>query len=662
MSWIQKLYETYNNCESAIGMDGEKGARPLLPICHIAAQAHVEVVIDGDGNFRRAHIITDKQHESTTIIPATEASASRAGSKPEGHPLCDQLQYVAGDYSEHGGIVTSGFAQDPKEPFRNYVEMLTNWRNSNWAHPKVRAVSKYIEKETLISDLVQSEVLVVGGTGKLLSKGETKRDKQTVDIFSVVNSQKDVLVRWVVESATAAEPRVWKDPTLWESWINFYLGTRDKEPLCFVTGEKSILSNNHPKYIRVKGDGAKLISANDTSGFTFRGRFKSEKQAYGLGLEVSQKAHNALLWLIDRQGKVFFEKGDNGKKSPGLAVVAWTTADKHIPQPTHDAWETLMGDLVSERAELPDTAQQFAVKLRTKIMGYHAELSSSKSIQVMALDSASKGRMAIAFYEERAVAKYLDRINSWHEECAWVHRYRFRETQDNAGRTERQYFAFVGAPAPSDIAEAAYGSRLDDKLRKATIMRLLPCIVDGQSIPRDLVESTVRRASNRVGMREYEWSKTLSIACALFKKYNRKEDYTMALDPNRTTRDYLYGRLLALAESLEDWALSEAREDRSTNAARLMQRFSEHPYTTWRTIELALVPYKARLGGKSKKRQWLIDQVVSSFTDSDFINDKRLSGEFLLGYHSQRYFLRNGSDEAESEIVKDLEPNSTSNQ
>ena len=118
----------------------------------------------------------------------------------------------------------------------------------------------------------------------------------------------------------------------------------------------------------------------------------------------------------------------------------------------------------------------------------------------------------------------------------------------------------------------------------------------------------------------------------------------MALDLNRNTRDYLYGRLLALAESLEEWALGVAGEDRPTNASRLMQRFSEHPYSTWRTIELALAPYKARLGGKSKKRQQMIDDVIASFHPDDFLSDKRLSGEFLLGYHCQREYMRPHSE------------------
>ena len=79
MSWMQKLYETYNNCAGQIGYSNNAKERPLLPICHITTQAHIEIAIDGAGNFLRARLITDKS-EVSTIIPSTESSASRAGS------------------------------------------------------------------------------------------------------------------------------------------------------------------------------------------------------------------------------------------------------------------------------------------------------------------------------------------------------------------------------------------------------------------------------------------------------------------------------------------------------------------------------------------------------------------------------------------------------
>jgi CRISPR-associated protein Csd1 len=40
----------------------------------------------------------------------------------------------------------------------------------------------------------------------------------------------------------------------------------------------------------------------------------------------------------------------------------------------------------------------------------------------------------------------------------------------------------------------------------------------------------------------------------------------------------------------------------------------------------------------------MIDDVVASFNPEDFTSDKKLSGEFLLGYHSQREYLRNSAD------------------
>ena len=186
---------------------------------------------------------------------------------------------------------------------------------------------------------------------------------------------------------------------------------------------------------------------------------------------------------------------------------------------------------------------------------------------------------------------------------------------------------------------------MDDKLRKSTVERIIPCIVDGQNLPRDLVDSTVRRASNRIGMEEWEWNKTLSIACALYRKCYEKEGFEMALDEKRDTRDYLYGRLLALADSIEEWSIKESGEKRQTNAARLMQRFADRPFSTWRTLELALGPHKARLGGKSAKIQQLISEVMDMFKPEDFISDKKLSGEFLLGYHSQREALWKKQDD-----------------
>jgi CRISPR-associated protein Csd1 len=649
MSWIQKLYETYNNCLSMVGADINNKDVPLLPICHSTQMAQIEIVIDKDGKFRRARVIP--KDEARTIIPCTEGSAGRAGSKPECHPLCDKLQYVAGDFVEYGGSVTSGFAKQPEMPHQNFVKALTRWCDSEYSHPKAVAVLRYVKKGHVIRDLVAHQVLLTGKNEKLLSAWEKKKGEDVPKIFEVTAAQEDAFVRWEVEIPGEPETKAWKDKTLWDKWFRYYSSTKDEKSLCYVTGKVEFAADQHPAKMRNDGDKAKLISSNDTSGFTFRGRFLTANQAATVGFETTQKAHFALRWLISRQG---YRKGD-------LAIVAWAVTGAQIPKPTDDLITILMEGLSSNEL-IADTAQDLAIRLKKKIAGYGKEVGDTTSVVVMGLDSATPGRMAIAYYRELTGSDFLRRIDDWHESCAWLHQYRSVEVTDKNGKRKNKYVPFIGAPAPNDIAEAAYGTRLDDKLRKATITRILPCIVDGQPIPRDLVESTIRRACNRVAMDPWEWNKTLTIACSLFRKYNRKESYSMTLDLNRKTRDYLYGRLLALAESLEEWALNKAGEDRQTNAARLMQRFSEHPYSTWRTIELALTPYKARLGGKSKKRQRMIDEVVASFAEGDFLNDKRLSGEFLLGYHCQREFLRSNLDQAENADVEDPETLTNTNQ
>jgi CRISPR-associated protein Csd1 len=637
-----------------IGKIEDEKEVPLLPICHTTQKAQIEIVIDQQGDFKRARVVPNAR----TVIPCTESSGGRTGKTPEHHPLCDKLQYIAGDLIQYGGKVTSGYANDPSEPFRNYCEMLSNWCNSKFSHPKACAVLKYIQKGQVIEDLVADKVLIRGDDGKLSEKPKKKR-KNGPEIFRVVNNQSEAFIRWEVEIPDDLCSKVWEDKTLWESWGNYYSNTKGRRTLCYVTGEERLSADQHPAKLRNDGDKAKLISSNDTSGFTFRGRFTDAEQACGVGFDVTQKAHSALRWLISRQGKVFYVKGDSGKTSPGLTVVAWATSGKQIPDPLSDPLSILgEEELAMDDSNVVSTAQNIALKFNKKMAGYKTDLGDTSGVVVISLDSATPGRMAITFYRELTGSDFLRRIEKWHETCTWIHDYRFIESNDNK-KKKRTYLRFVGAPAPRDIAEAAYGTRVDDKLKKAMVERLLPCIIDGQKIPRDIVDSAVRRATNRAGMEGWEWNKTLSIACALFRKLNEKEGYNMALDESRKTRDYLYGRLLALADSLEQWALSKAGEDRQTNAARLMQRFADRPYSTWKTIELSLAPYKARLGGQSQKRQALIDKVHSMFGSAeDYTSDKKLSGEFLLGYHCQREALRQkGSKTSENEPDTAIETN-----
>jgi CRISPR-associated protein Csd1 len=415
-----------------------------------------------------------------------------------------------------------------------------------------------------------------------------------------------------------------------------------------VTGEAVRIGKKHPRFLRNPSDGAKLISANDDEGYVFRGRFTDGKKEYGrqtcsVGFDVSQKAHSALRWLIQRPG---------GYRNDTQAIVSWAVAGKPIPNWFANTLELcgIFAPNLKSGLDNHGIGESFAIRLRKSIAGYGTSLGSTDEIVVMGLDSATTGRMAITYYRELNGSEFLTRIEAWHMKCGWP---------QNFGEDGQ----FIGAPAPRDIAEAGYGRwdeklnnvKVDEALLRTTAERLLPCVLDGRPIPLDLVLSVCHHASNRVGFKknkegdEEQWEKCLGIACALFKGSQTERNYQMALEMDRRSRDYLYGRLLAIAEHIESLALFVAREKpRDTSAARMMQRFADRPYSTWRTIELALVPYKTRLrasrGGFLFKMELLLDEVMCAFADADFTQDAPLSGEFLLGYHCQRQALKSTDD------------------
>jgi CRISPR-associated protein Csd1 len=633
MSWIQKLHDTYESCA---GHESD-GAERLLPVSHAYQQAHIEVTLTSEGRFESARTIGKVE----TPIPATEASAGRSGTKPPPHPLCDKLQYCAKDYLDWGGKKPSFYEQ--------YETLLASWCASEHRHPKAAAVLAYVKSGRLIADLVNEKVLHAEDH-KLLT--QWNRDGETPEILKVLTAksgerdQGDAFVRWHVRELDNPCSAVWEDTSLQQKWASFDASTKEAKGFCMLSGaEQASLALNHPKRLRHAGDGAKLISANDSSGFTFRGLFTDDTgaQACGVGYEATQKAHSALRWLIKRQS---YRQGRD------QVIVSWAVGGADIPDPFLSSFE-LLGDVADVDAVttgLSDhsAGQAFAQRLVAALRGYRTHLGSSDDIVVMGLDSATPGRMAITYYRELTGSEFLDRVEQWHGRFAWL---------QNFGKDKR----FVGAPALHDIAEAAFGARVDEKLKKSTAERLVPCLIDGQPFPRDLLTSVVRRASQRGSTPHWAWEKALGIACALHRGSFHQEKYSMALETTRSTRDYLYGRLLALGDHIESRALYVGGESRDTTAAKLMQRFAQRPASTWRTIELALTPAKSRLRSKRSgflhEMDKLHDEIVASFRPDDFTSDSPLSGEFLLGYHCQREALRSPTKAAEpSSTAQDTQP------
>ena len=647
MSWMQKLYRTY---ESILEQGVTDDTEPLTPVGHTIQNTHIVIVIDGQGNFQTAHVMPPK---TAILLPATESSENRtSGEAP--HPLADKIQYVAKDYSNYGG--------EKKAYFDGYLKQLKAWCESPFAHPKVQAVLHYVAKGRVVADLVEAGIFQLDSGNKVLNKWEAEGDAPS--IFSVLPKTKgeiefgSALVCWQVEIAGDVHSQTWTDKTIQQSWADYAASGKAEKGFCLVQGEEAVISTMHPAKLRHTGDKAKLISSNDTAGYTFRGRFATAEEAASVSADVSAKAHSALRWLISRQG---IRNGDQ-------VTVAWAISGKPVPSPMKDISVELdwadMGNWDISAVENPDeiAAQRLpensetppdwsvnigraaAQMIKKKLHGYQAELKAHEQISLIMLDSATPGRMALTYYQEFLPADYFANLDAWIDDFSWYQRYSI-EVPNGKKTDKRTQWRFV-PPSPYSIAEAVYGKSLSDTLKKQLYARLLPVIAGGTSvpIPEDLVRQSFQAACNPNGCENWEWQRNIGVACALYKGWrarhhdlSQRRTYPMSLDTQNRSRDYLYGRLLAIAENTESYALYLAGEKRATTAERYMQRFAEHPFATWRNIELALKPYQERLhnNGKDTGAQ-AIGEIMELFAIDDFTCDDKLSGEFLLGYHCQK--------------------------
>lgn len=651
MSWIQKLYETYPNA-----LTQADSKVPLTPPAHTLQTAHINIIIDGEGNFLDAKVMPPK---TAILLPVTEASESRtSGEAP--HPLADKLQYLADAYQAFGG--------EKKTYFNSYFALLSDWAASPYSHPKVKAVQRYVAKKSILQDLIKAQIFQLDDDGHIKNKWEEEGDAPA--IFSVLPKASgkiefgSALVCWSVEIPGELNSDTWQDGEVQEAWSSYVANQDGEAGFCLVTGENAVIASLHPAKLRHTGDKAKLISSNDTAGYTFRGRFVSAAQAASVSTEVTAKAHSALRWLIARQGV------RNGEQ----VSVVWAVSAQEVPSPLEDPFV-----FIEEEAshELPDAESKEAAKIgkdwsvnvgqkaaevvKKRLRGYQSELPPHESISLMMLDSATPGRMAITFYQEFLSPDYFANLEAWLTDFAWFQRHKY---ENGGGKKPFKTTLWpVLAPSPSAIFHTLYGAKGDEKLRKQLYSRLLPCIVGGSAvpIPRDLVEQAFQRACNPNGAEHWEWERNVGVACALIKGYyarhyelTQRRNFDMSLDTQNNSRDYLYGRLLAIAENIESYALYLAGEKRATNAERYMQRFAENPYTTWRNLELALDPYKNRLRnnryGFLKKRNDEMDAVINQFIPETFTDNSKLSGEFLLGYHCQKMHYRLAQEEpAETE-------------
>ena len=579
MGLLQKGLETYDAMEYLAGVVESDDKEPLAPIGHICTKAGIEVTIDSYGQFIQA-----RRYDKKIIIPVTENSAGRTSGPATPHPLCEQIGYI------------SGICLEKTEA---YLEQLKDWMDfSQRCKAILFPIYQYVSNKSVLDDLLNAGLIIIGNDGTL------KNDKD--------------LVCWRVVGLGDEDSAVWTNRTLQKDYVEFYLHRKDSAEGVFslISGEIGTVATQHLKGVVSISGNAKVVSANIP--MNFEGRFLDLEEAMTLSYVDSQKAHNALKWIVSNQGV----------RIGNRVFVCWNPQGRAFPKP-------LLPILKSEETRLEPT--EYKEDLYNAILGYKSSFQPGEGVVVTSLEAATTGRLAITYYSELQGTDFLERMAYWDGTCCWY---------DNRWGTK--------SPDIRDIVRYALGVQrssdsnakveADDRIMSQQVQRLLNCKLDKNPFPMDLMRMIVQKTSRLGCYNLRNRNNLLFITCAAVRKYwidRFKEEWSMSLEPDKKDRSYQYGRLLAVLEKAESDTYTQG-EERDTNAIRMQSIFVQRPaYATKVIIEQLKNAYYPRLSSRKKVYyERIIGEIMQMISASgEDLYDKPLTETYVLGYYLQKNAL-----------------------
>ena len=545
MSFMKKLCDVY---DAVVGTSGAEGDGALLPVGFVQKNVKYNIILSPSGEFVIAQLIPDG--EQSCAVPSSPQAEARTSSKCAPFPLAEQLKY----------LIAGG------KYFDSYVAQLEAWCAEEHAPECLRVLLDYLKRETLYADLA-----AVSGLKLKYYKDEsdTKGDGADAKSFACFS----------VEYPDSVN-RLWMRKDVRESWARRLAAMAGEQTeLCYVTGLPLPAMENHPK---VQGN-AKLISAKDT-GFPvqFRGRFVADRSAATVSGLVSSKAHSALRWLLNHQG---FQKY-------GMNFVGWYTGEPALD----------LGDDEDGERPVPDTFESYINALFRAVQGYERDWKAESDLDdltdeakaamdevvILGLQAATDGRMSVTYEQEIPGNVFIDHVDRWRAACRWQMPHQ-EELDDDRSPTWREICeAVMGVDAVQTARGDFKAEKAATKLMRDLQLRLLHCVVEAQALPRNMLEAAFHRAvqpltftDSKGRWKEWDWRKCIAVACAMIRAHEIEKPVLpqSVLDTSCTERDYLYGRLLAVAHKLELDA--SQKPDRLTAALRRMPRFVQAPGATW---------------------------------------------------------------------------------
>lgn len=631
MSLLTALLDSYNYAleHDMVGKPDHFG-NILLPMYYNSMKSNgkniIELLLSKESVLLEARVLPEGE---TIQFPVTEDSVARSsGVAP--HPLVDSASYVI---------------QDGEKRSAAYMEQMENWLAYD-ANDYVKIIRDFLKKPGML-DTVKKKL-------KDSEEDEEKKSKKSAPsidfekVFFTFSIENYEGMKNVSVSENAALQGRYK------AYVE-YLNANDPEKekiTCNLSGKEDYLCIKHQPLMGT----ARLVSQITANDENYRGRFTTADQSIKIGMETSQKIHLMAKYLLSGQGTRRW-LGEQAN------MVSWFSDDlsnaaEFNPTKSAEVASSVKNRLLAMKQEKTDAsmiADEMTEDIVKSFTSGKRMFSDDATYYIAIFDKISNGRVAAKYFRSLSASRLKENLVAWQEKYHW-----WGFSNENR---DKEF-----TPSPRRMVLAAYGVERDGMLEiakndflKNQYQNIVTALVEGRAVPRNFEKALAVNIRHRQNY-DKTWMEVLFCALAVLKDKGGIKD--PMLNRENTDRSYLFGRLLASFEYLEESTFGE-KDERSTNAEKMWTSYTNHPATMMLRLRNLMKPYERKLERSDKplKRAAFFNatreireatNLLHESYDMDSVEVNRpLDYGFIFGYEAQRQAFYSGKnkDAKETEEV-----------
>ena len=631
MSLLTALLDSYDYAleNDMVGKPDHFG-NILLPMYYNSMKSNgkniIELLLSKESVLLEARVLPEGE---TIQFPVTEDSVARSsGVAP--HPLVDSASYVI---------------QDGEKRSTAYMEQMENWLAYD-ANDYVKIIRDFLKKPGML-DTVK----------KKLKDSEEDEEKKSKKSAPSIDFEKVFFTFSIENYEGMKNVSVSEDAALqgrYKAYVE-YLNANDPEKekiTCNLSGKEDYLCIKHQPLMGT----ARLVSQITANDENYRGRFTTADQSIKIGMETSQKIHLMAKYLLSGQGTRRW-LGEQAN------MVSWFSDDlsnaaEFNPTKSAEVASSVKSRLLALKQEKTDAsmiADEMTEDIVKSFTNGKRMFSDDATYYIAIFDKISNGRVAAKYFRSLSASRLKENLVAWQEKYHW-----WGFSNENR---DKEF-----TPSPRRMVLAAYGVERDGMLEiakndflKNQYQNIVTALVEGRAVPRNFEKALALNIRHRQNY-DKTWMEVLFCALAVLKDKGGIKD--PMLNRENTDRSYLFGRLLASFEYLEESTFGE-KDERSTNAEKMWTSYTNHPATMMLRLRNLMKPYERKLERSDKplKRAAFFNatreireatNLLHESYDMDSVEVNRpLDYGFIFGYEAQRQAFYSGKnkDAKETEEV-----------